>query len=180
MNGPYWEYVHDFLKKWPTLCNSYQKYGERYSKHKAKWARNFNFIGITVVFVIINWKKGENIGPNLTKKGQKVVIVIINWKEARLITHWSATVMTPLGKINKPCNDLRRLKANETFIWTFRNLIFFSTWSFTVRTIFHILWKFDDSEYFLSNFSEGVPASVLNTLQKASKLKICSRYIFFA
>ena len=73
------------LKKWPTLRNSYQKYGERYSKHKAKWARNFNFIGITVVFVIINWKKGENIGPNLTKKGQKVVIVIINWKEARLI-----------------------------------------------------------------------------------------------
>ena len=77
------------------------------------------------------------------------------------ITNWSATVMTPLGKINKPRNDLRRLKANETFIWTFRNLIFFSIWSFTVRTIFHILWKFDNSEYFLSNFSEGVPASVL-------------------
>ena len=33
-----------------------------------------------------------------------------------LLAHWSATVMTPLGKINKPHNDLCRLKANETFI----------------------------------------------------------------
>ena len=33
-----------------------------------------------------------------------------------LLAHWSATVMTPLGKINKPCNDLCCLKANETFI----------------------------------------------------------------
>ena len=38
---------------------------------------------------------------------------------------------------------------------------FFSIWSFTVRTILHILWKFDNSEYFLSNFSKGVPASVI-------------------
>ena len=33
--------------------------------------------------------------------------------------------MTPLGKINKPRNDFCRLKAKETIIWTFRNLIFF-------------------------------------------------------
>ena len=26
---------------------------------------------------------------------------------------------------------------------------------------FHIFWKFDNSEYFHSNFSKGVPASVL-------------------
>ena len=32
------------------------------------------------------------------------------------LAHWSATVMTPLRRINKPRNDLRRLKANETFI----------------------------------------------------------------
>ena len=32
------------------------------------------------------------------------------------VAHWSAIVMTPLRKINKPRNDLRCLKANETFI----------------------------------------------------------------
>ena len=32
------------------------------------------------------------------------------------LAHWSATVMTPLGKINKLRNDLGHLKANETFI----------------------------------------------------------------
>ena len=83
----------------------------------------------------------------------------ISW-DMRGVPHWSATV-TPIGRINKPRNDLCHLKANETFIWTFRNLIFLYIWSFTVRTIIHILWKFDNSEYFLSNFSERVPASVI-------------------
>ena len=33
-----------------------------------------------------------------------------------IVAHWSATVMTPLRKINKPRNDLHCLKANETLI----------------------------------------------------------------
>ena len=38
---------------------------------------------------------------------------------------------------------------------------FFSVWSFTVRTILIFYENFDNSKYFLSNFSEGVPASVV-------------------
>ena len=64
----------------PNLTNKGQKAQKAQKAQKkpkkalkrAKWARNFIFIGITVVIVIINWKKEETIGPNLTKKGKKL------------------------------------------------------------------------------------------------------------
>ena len=36
-----------------------------------------------------------------------------------------------------------------------------SVWYFESWMTSHVLWKFDNSKYFLSNFSEGVPASVV-------------------
>ena len=43
--------------------------------------------------------------------------------------------------------------------------------------IFHILWKFDNSKYFLSNFSEGVPAIVVGVdIEKAWLPYFCGNY----
>ena len=75
------------------------------------------------------------------------------------VSHWSAKVMTPLGKINKPCNDLR------SFFWTFRNLIFllYDHSHYGLYSIFYASLIILDISY--NNFSEGVPATVVSNFQ---------------
>ena len=49
--------------------------------------------------------------PKMNMKEEKTLL-----RAASTLSHWLAIVMTPLGKINKPRDDLCRLKANETSI----------------------------------------------------------------
>ena len=97
-----------------------------------------------------------------------VIKILIN--QSRLIKtgwNWSKLVQTgwnwsKLLKLVETCNGLPCSKTNRTFIWTFRNLIFLL--SDTSNHGWHSM--FYESLIILNistlNFSEGVPASVLN------------------
>ena len=75
------------------------------------------------------------------------------------------------SKLVKTGNDLPRSKANETFIWTFWNLIFllYDHSHYGLYSIFYASLIILNISY--NNFSEGVPATVLRMLQ----LCICFR-----
>ena len=94
----------------------------------------------------------------------RLVKTVRKWSKL-VETGWKWSKVVILSKVwsfcNKPCNGLSPSKANETFIWTFRNLIFLLSdpshyGPYSIFNASLIILNISSS-----NFSEGVPAGMI-------------------